>query len=607
MPGAAATRNVDARGLSVQYPVSDQPVLRDVAFRLQPGERVLLLGASGSGKSTLVNCLCALVPHSISARLGGDLLVFGRSIREHQCAELAHRIGTVFQDPDSQLTMLTVQEEIAFGLENLGVPSHEMDTRIESALEAVGLTPERTTRVDRLSGGMKQRLVIGAVLAMQPQLLLLDEPTSNLDPQGAREVVELLRTLSASSTETTIVLVEHRLDALVSLVTRVIALDRGGTVAVDAPPQEAFGPLAARLADIDVWLPASAQAALHLRNRGVRLPETCWKEDDLLRAVRDDRAAAATLDDWCRPQTETAGRQPAGKQPAKPAHASNGRRATQSDAGVGQDPATERPAVTLEAVKFSYRPGRPVLQGVDLELRRGELCAVVGGNGSGKSTLAALAAGLLRPDAGRVLIDGDDSRGISAPTLAERVGFVFQNPEHQFVTDRVIDEVAFTLRKQGVEHGESETRARQTLEALRLGPYENRNPFELSHGQKRRLSVATMLVARKDVLIFDEPTFGQDPHALAELVLMMEKLKRASAAVLMVTHDMELVWSRADRVAVLAGGRIARYGPPGELFGDRVLLQRAGLAPPLRASLHEELRGLLFALSPEVEREEKLC
>ena len=566
-------------------PVSEQPVLREVAFQLQPGERVLLLGASGSGKSTLVNSLCALVPHSISAGVGGDLRIFDRSILEHQCAELAHRVGTVFQDPDSQLTMLTVEEEIAFGLENLGIPPREMDGRIESALEAVGLAPERRTRVDRLSGGMKQRLVIGAVLAMQPQLLLLDEPTSNLDPQGARDVVELLRTLAASRTETTIVLVEHRLDALVSLVTRVIALDREGTVALDAPPQQAFGPLAARLAEIDVWLPDSAQAALHLRSHGVRLPDTCWREADLLRAVRDDRGAAAALCDWSRPQTAVRRRH----------------------GGVAPVPSFSGAAVTLEAMQFSYRPGQPVLRGVDLELRRGELCAVVGGNGSGKSTLAALAAGLLRPDGGRVLIDGNDSRSISAPQLAERVGFVFQNPEHQFVTDRVLDEVAFTLRKQGVEPGESESRARQTLEALRLGPYQNRNPFELSHGQKRRLSVATMLVARKDVLIFDEPTFGQDPHALAELVLMMEKLKREGAALLMVTHDMELVWSRADRVALLVDGRIARYGPPGDLFRDRVLLQRAGLAPPLRASLYEELGGLLRASSPEAEQEEKLC
>lgn len=560
---------VKARGLTVRYPVAEEPVLRSVDLRLEPGERVLLLGASGSGKSTLVGCLCALVPHSIYAQLDGELRVFGRSIRDHHSAELARQTGTVFQDPDSQLTMLTVEDEVAFGLENLGIPPHEMDERIEVALAAVGLLDERKTRVDRLSGGMKQRLVIGAILAMQPRLLLLDEPTSNLDPQGVQEVVELLRTLAANRHEATIVLVEHRLDALAPLVSRVIALDRGGAVAVDAPPEQAFGALAPRLAEIDVWLPTSALAAHHLRSNGVALSESLWTGAELRRAASGDPRVAGLLRVWCRPQ--------------RSAH-----RSGPCARGTHTETDDDR-AVALQGVHFAYRPDRPVLRGVDLTLRRGELCAAVGGNGSGKSTLAALAAGLLRPDRGTVLIGGTDSRRISASQLAERIGFVFQNPEHQFVTDRVMDEVAFTLRRQGVEAEQSEARARRTLEALRLESFLDRNPFELSHGQKRRLSVATMLVARKEVLIFDEPTFGQDPGALQELLQMIETLQRESTAVMIVTHDMELVWNHADRMAVLAGGQIVRCGTPEELFADRDLLGRAGLKPPERAALLADL------------------
>jgi energy-coupling factor transport system ATP-binding protein len=560
---------IRAEGFSVRYPdvaarsrvsngggnrgetgVRQEPkgrlALQPLDLVVRPGERVLLLGPSGSGKSTLVSCLVGLVPHSTYAEIDGELIVDGRSIRDHQPDCLSRSVGVVFQDPDSQLTMLTVEDEVAFGLENLGVDPADMDQRTDEALGAVGLHGLRHERVDRLSGGMKQRLVIAALLAMQPKILVLDEPTSNLDPAGVRDLADLLARLCRERTEMTLVLVEHRLDAVAPLVGRVVVLDAFGNMAIDAPPAEAFGVHAARLAGLNVWLPTEASARL--------------------------AAASGRLEEWSAPRRGIGG------------CGSDCGGGTGYAAGDGYDGGTADATVdaavvlSVEGVCFSYRPDKPVLRDVSLQLHRGEICAVLGANGSGKTTLASLAVGLHAPDRGRVLFDGRPVARIAARELAGRVGFVFQNPEHQFVTDSVIDEVRFNMCDV------SEQAVARTLAALRLEIFTERNPFTLSHGQKRRLSAATMLVAPKELLVLDEPTFGQDPSALEELLQMLDTLAEAGTAVIMVTHDMDLVWRRADRMVVMHHGEILADGDPQVLFADTRLLERAGVAPPAVAA-----------------------
>ena len=528
-----------AERFSVRYPDA-APALQPLDLSVQTGERLLLLGPSGSGKSTLVSCLVGLVPHSTYAEIDGELLIDGRSLWDHQPADLSRSVGVVFQDPDSQLTMLTVQDEVAFGLENLGVDPAVMDARISEALAAVGLSDRRGERVDRLSGGMKQRLVIAALLAMQPGMLVLDEPTSNLDPAGVREITDLLARLCHERPEMTLILVEHRLDPVVPLADRVVVLDASGALALDAPPADAFGLHAQRLAELNVWLPTEASARL--------------------------AQAAGRLDEWSAPRRATVLR-----------------RSASGSAVAGHESAANATAgepivLAMEAVSFAYQRERPVLRDVSLAIRRGEVCAVVGANGSGKSTLASLAVGLRAPDRGRVLFDGRPIARMAARDLARRVGFVFQNPEHQFVTDRVIDEVRFSMLEI------PEETVMRTLKALRLEEFAERNPFTLSHGQKRRLSAATMLVAPKELLVLDEPTFGQDPSALEELLQMLDVLAEAGTAVIMVTHDMDLVWRRADRMVVMHEGAIIADGEPPDLFAKAALLTRAGIAPPAVAA-----------------------
>ncbi len=523
-------RAVYAQSWTVRYPDTPAAALDSLTLSIESGERVLLLGPSGSGKSTLVSCLVGLVPHSTYAEIDGELTVAGKSVWDFAPAELAASVGVVFQDPDSQLTMLTVQDEVAFGLENIGLDPALMNARITTALESVGLSEWRFERVDRLSGGMKQRLVIAALLAMQPDILVLDEPTSNLDPAGVRSVVELLGKLCAERPGLTLILVEHRLDAVVSLVRRVVVLDAAGQLALDSPPEEAFGVHAGQLAALNVWLPSQAYARL--------------------------AASRGELAEWSAP-----GRQ------------MSAFKLSPESSGAPH----RRPVLQFEQVSFSYRPGQRVLHDLSFAVHPGEVCAIVGANGCGKSTLAKLAVGLHRPDDGKVLFEGQPVADIPARTVADRLGLVFQNPEHQFVTDCVLDEVRFK-----VQGPEEEVRAAslEVLRALRLDEFINRNPFTLSHGQKRRLSAATMLVSPRELLVLDEPTFGQDPSALDELLRMLQTVADQGTAVVIITHDMDLVWRRADTVYGMQNGRVLTGQSPSEFFADLELLAQLGLEEP---------------------------
>lgn len=509
-----------ADGWQVRYPDQTQLALQSLSFRIGPGEKVLLLGPSGSGKSTLVNSLIGLVPHSTYAYIGGDLRVLGKSARTEGPGELARHAGVVFQDPDSQLTMLSVSDEIAFGLENLGLPPKQMADRIERALAEMGLSAHHQTAVDHLSGGMKQRLVIAALLAMQPEVLVLDEPTSQLDPVGAQNLINLLQQLCDQRPQMTLIVVEHRIDTLMPLVERVMVLDQAGQLAFDCTPDQAFGEHAEQLAALNVWLPTVADARLARQ--------------------------AGTFDAWCATSTRN--------------HAT-----------------TKAPVLQFDRVSFRHDDTRELLDAVDFALHRGDICALVGRNGSGKTTLAQLAAGMIAPDQGKVTLQGHPVQRLPAQTLARQLGYVFQNPEHQFVTDRVLDEVRFNRHHLSDETDED---AWQVLRALRLDHYAQRNPFTLSHGQKRRLSAATMLVSPRDLIIMDEPTFGQDPSAQLELRGLLESMAASGTAILLITHDMDLVWRTANRVVGLYQGQLEGDLTPTAFFADSERLQRLGLRAP---------------------------
>lgn len=531
---------------------------------MDQGEAILILGPSGCGKSTLTLCLNGLIPHTIGGEMTGQVLIAGRSTRETSVGELARQVGIVFQDPESQFCTLTVEDEVAFGLENLGLPQGRMGERIEAALAQVGLAGEQATRLDRLSGGMKQRLALACLLAMQPQILVLDEPTSNLDPQGSRE---FFPTLEGLRRHRTILIIEHKLDELIHLVDRVLILSPEGKILAQGEPRQVFADEALRLEEYGIWLPQVAELALRL---GITpLP------------LMVDEAAAALAG---RPYDS---------------------RAVMPERTTGKPPG--KPAIEVKDLDFTYPNGTVALRGASLTVAEGDFFALLGPNGSGKTTLANLVINILRPPPGRVRVLGHDVTEMSIYELTQAVGYVFQNPEHQFVADTVYDEMAYSLRARGVEEEAIRERVEPLLAGFGLMPYARINPFALSQGQKRRLSVATMLVVGQRILILDEPTFGQDRLTARRLMERLQALNAVGVTVIIITHDMRLVAEYARQVAVLLDGRVVYQGPAKDLYHDEELLGRTNLASPPLYELSRRLKERGAPAFPDLMTVDEFC
>ncbi len=440
---------------------------------------MLLLGASGAGKSTLLLALAGLLDPRGGGESEGELLVRGTSPQDARGAT-----GIVFQDPETQLVMARAGDDVAFGLENRCIPTTAIWPAVHAALAAVGFPYPGDHRTDALSGGEKQRLAIAGALALEPRLLLLDEPTANLDPVGATAVRAVLAALATDGSRT-VLLVEHRVADSLTLVDRVVVIEAGGGVVADGTPAQVFAGQGEHLEALGVWVPGSALTA-----------------------------------------------------PRRP-----------------RDPRTGQALATAHDVAFRY-PGSAMfaLERGDVRVHSAEAVALVGPNGSGKTTLALLLAGLLRPVRGEARLGADDAWRLEARRLITRVGTVFQDPEHQFVTRRVDDELAVGPRRAGRDEAEARRIAAELLERLRLAHLAAANPFTLSGGEQRRLSVATALATAPPLLVLDEPTFGQDRRTYAELVTLLERHRDAGGGVVFATHDPELVANLADRTIAVREG-----------------------------------------------------
>lgn len=451
--------------------------MRDASFRIEPGERVLLLGASGAGKSTLLHGLAGVLGGDEEGETAGSLLVDGA-----RAAEARGRAGLVLQDPDSQVVLARVGDDVAFACENLGVPRDEIWPRVRAALDAVGLDVELDRPTKALSGGQKQRLALAGALAMRPGLLLLDEPTANLDPEGVAEVRDAVGHL-LEDRSVTLVVVEHRVDVWLPVVDRVIVLGDGGVVA-DGTPDDVLGAAGVALAAAGVWVP--------------------------------------------------------GIPPALPPR-----------------PARPPGAVLLSAADLAVARvrGVAVASGVDLDVRAGAALAITGPNGAGKSTLGLTLAGLLAPASGELraadaLAAGAGPEPIRwrSRDLLTRIGTVFQDPEHQLLAKTVRGELLVGPRALGTD---AATRVDELLERLRLAHLAEANPYTLSGGEKRRLTVAAALATAPRVLVLDEPTFGQDARTWAELVALLARLRDDGSAIVAITHDLAVVDAlHAERFAL---------------------------------------------------------
>ena len=467
MSGARPGRIV-ADGWGWRYAGRRLPAVRDVSFTFEPGERVLLLGASGAGKSTLLAGIAGLLGGADEGDESGTLLIDGERAEAHR-----GRVGLVMQDPDSGVVLSKVGDDVAFGCENLGVPAAEIPRRVAEALEAVGLDVPLSRATKALSGGQKQRLALAGVLAMRPGVLLLDEPTANLDPDGVREVRESVER-AVTETGATLVVIEHRTAVWADLMTRVIIVGADGGLLADGAPEDVFARHGDALAAAGVWVPGHP----------VDLPVL-----------------------------------------------------------ASASPSAEA-ALAASGLSIS-RDGRSVVRaGLELRVPQAAATIVTGPNGAGKSTLALTLAGLLPEAAGEVVaapqLAGRAGRRPSlwkSRELLTRIGTVFQEPEHQFLASTVRDELAIGPRSRGVAPATVDIIVDELLERLHLAPLAAANPFTLSGGQKRRLSVATVLADAPPVIVLDEPTFGQDRRGWIELVALLQSEILAGTTVVAVTHD----------------------------------------------------------------------
>jgi energy-coupling factor transporter ATP-binding protein EcfA2 len=509
-----------------------------------------VLGPSGCGKSTLSLCLNGAIPHFIEGHLEGRVRIGGRDTRAGSMADMAQQVAVVFQDPEAQFCMLTLEDEVAFGLENLAVPRAEMDTRIDEALAWVGLQDRRRDQIERLSGGQKQRLALGCVLAQRPDVLVFDEPTAQLDPVGAAELVALLERLRALGRHT-LVIIEHRLDELMPLVDEVLVLNQAGEAVAQGPPRQIMRDWGTWLSSAGVWVPQVSELATSLSELGVQLHPFPLTVGDAVNALQPHVARL----------TPSFRRFPAARELV---HSTPG-----------------RPFMQVDHLSFHYpRSNRPVLSDARLTLELGQLTAIVGANGAGKTTLACHLVRILRPPAGSVRLFGADIAGLKLADVARQVGYVFQYPEHQFIGRSVLDDVAFGLIRAGRPEAEALRTARAMLAEFGLENVALAHPFSLSHGEQRRLSVAAMLALGQHGLFLDEPTFGQDRRNAHQLLAKLAALADAGRAIVAITHDMRLVAERADRVIAMSDGRIIFDGLPDELFSNGTLLGRARLRPP---------------------------
>lgn len=530
---------ISFKNFSFQYRAQKKPTLKEINLDIYPGERVLIAGPSGCGKSTLAGCINGLNPFSNPGECSGELIVDGVDAPKSSIFQLSAHVGTVLQDPDGQFIGLTVGEDIAFALENSCMPQNEMHEITRHAAELVGIQDHLDFAPHELSGGQKQRVSLAGVMVDQVKILLFDEPLANLDPATGKQTIELIDEIQ-EKTDTTVVIIEHRLeDVLWRDVDRIVLMGDGKILA-DLHPDEL---LSTRLLEENgIREPLYLTA---LRYAGVELAPA--KKPAHVDSVVIDEADRKKMTDWfwSRPAAE-----------AEKEH---------------------EPLLEVRNLTFGYERGRQTLRDVSLTIHKGEMVSIVGKNGAGKSTFSKLVCGFETPDSGEILFQGRNLLQENIRHRAKHIGYVMQNPNQMISKTMIFDEAALSLRNMGKSEEEIREKVEETLKVCGLFPFRNWPVSALSFGQKKRVTIASVLVQDPELIILDEPTAGQDFRHYTEIMEFLRGLNEKGVTVVMITHDMHLMLEYTPRALVFADGRLIADRSAAAVLCDPQLIRLAAL------------------------------
>ena len=530
---------ISFRNFSFQYRAQKRPTLTDIDLDIYPGERVLIAGPSGSGKSTLAGCINGLNPFSNPGECTGTLTVDGVDAPHSSIFELSAHVGTVLQDPDGQFIGLTVGEDIAFALENSCTPQDEMHAITRHAAELVGIENHLGYAPHELSGGQKQRVSLAGVMVDQVKILLFDEPLANLDPATGKQAIELIDEIQ-KKTDTTVLIIEHRLeDVLWRNVDRIVLVN-DGTILADLRPDELLS--GSLLAENGIREPLYVTA---LRYAGVDItPDKHPAHVDSL--VLDD-TDTQKLRDWF-----TARPRPAA-------------------------PPEREPLLEVKGLSFGYQKGQQTLRDVSFSIGKGEMVSIVGRNGAGKSTLSKLICGFETPDAGEIFLNGKPLAEENIRRRAQHIGYVMQNPNQMISKTMIYDEVALGLQRSGLTEEQIREKVEATLRVCGLYPFRNWPISALSFGQKKRVTIASVLVLDPELILLDEPTAGQDFRHYTDIMEFLRGLNARGVTVVMITHDMHLMLEYTRRALVFCDGRLIADRTAAAVLCDPALVEQAAL------------------------------
>lgn len=522
---------IQFKDFTFKYDVQVEPTLKAIDLTIEKGQKVLIVGASGSGKSTIGHCLNGIIPNIHQGEKIGQLLIDGQDVFDQSVYDKSRLVSTVLQDPDGQFIGLTVAEDLAFSLENDCVPLPEMQSKVQSWAERLDLTAFLQHRPQDLSGGQKQRVSLAGVLIDESPILLFDEPLANLDPKSGQETIDLIDRIHQEEEATTII-IEHRLEDVLYRPVDKIVLVNDGHILFDGDPDS--------LLKTDLLMENGIREPLYitaLKDLGVDIEAM-----DNLSRIADLKLPQITLESH----------------------------------GFADKQPTKAPLLSVQNLTFAYQKDQPVLKGMILDVHKGERIAIVGKNGSGKSTLAKAICQFITPD-GDIFYQGQSVMSDSIKERAEKIGYVLQNPNQMISQTMVFDEVALGLRLRGIDEASVEQRVLDTLKICGLFPFRKWPISALSFGQKKRVTIASVLVMNPEILLLDEPTAGQDKKNYTEIMTFLDELSQAGHTIMMITHDMQLMLEHSDRSVVISDGQIIADCSPVALFSQPSILKQANL------------------------------